>query len=173
MILGSARSLPVSERDLDDERARRADSGVSGAALKEIFDAQAKTFATAIRGSTDKRSSTIRIQPTSKPPILGDEGKSSRDITEFFDKFDDMCNLANDGKGMLPQERLQTLSTCLKGTKEKIYKLLVAKHRKLGTLERDPDKVFGVIRTRLMRFSESDLERQMRVKGEWDQLWKG
>ena len=24
-----------------------------------------------------------------------------------------------------------------------------------------------------MRFSESDLERQMRVKGEWDQLWKG
>ena len=83
----------------------------------------------------------------------------------FFDKFDGMCNLANDGKGMLPMERLQTLSTCLKGTKEKIYKLLVDKHRKLGVLDRDPDKVFDVIRTRLMQFSESDLERQMRVKG--------
>ena len=70
-------------------------------------------------------------------------------------------------------ERLQTLATCLKGTKEKIYKLLVDKHRKLGTLEKDPDKVFDVVRTRLMRFSESDLERQMRAKGEWDQLWKG
>ena len=113
--LGLRDELVRLRRDLDEERARRADSGVSGAALKEIFDAQAKTFATAIRGSTDKRSSAIRIQPTFKPPILGDEGKSSRDIKEFFDKFDDMCNLANDGKGMLPQERLQTLSTCLKG----------------------------------------------------------
>ena len=73
----------------------------------------------------------------------------------------------------MPMERLQTLSTCLKGTKEKVYKLLVDKHRKLGALERDPDKVFDAVRTRLMRFSESDLERQMRVKGEWDQLWKG
>ena len=84
-----------------------------------------------------------------------------------------MCNLANDGKGMLPREHLQTLSTCLKGTKEKIYKLLVEKHRKLGNLEHDPDMVFGVIRTRLMKFSESDLERQMRVEGEWEALWKG
>ena len=130
-------------------------------------------MASAMKGNPDKRSSTIRIQPTFKPPVLGDEGKSSRDIKEFFDKFDDMCNLANDGKGMLPMERLQTLATCLKGTKEKIYKLLVDKHRKLGSLERDPDKVFEVVRTRLMKFSESDLERQMRVKGEWDQLWKG
>ena len=47
-------------------------------------------------------------------------------------------------------ERLQTLSTCLKGTKEKVYTLLVDKHRKLGTLDRDPDKVCDVVRTRLM-----------------------
>ena len=65
---------------------------------------------------------------------------------------------------MLPQEHLQTLATCLKGTKLKIYKLLIEKHRKLGLLDSEPEQVFGVIKTRLMRFSESDLERQMRVK---------
>ena len=37
-----------------------------------------------MKGNPDKRSSTIRIQPTFKPPVLGDEGKSSRDIKEFF-----------------------------------------------------------------------------------------
>merc|ERR1712122_76535 len=62
---------------------------------------------------------------------------------------------------------------CLQGTKLKIYKLLNEKHRKLGLLDKEPDQVFSVIKARLMRFSESDLERQMRVKGEWDQLWKG
>ena len=159
--------------ELDELRARQAGEGLSGIGLKDFLEAQTKAFSAALKGSADKRSSTIRIQPTFKPPILGDEGKSGRDIKEFFDKFADMCNLANDGKGMLPMERRQTLSTCLKGTKEKVYKLIVDKHRKLGSLERDPDKVFEVVRTRLMKFSESDLERQMRVKGEWDQLWKG
>ena len=84
-------------------------------------------LAATVKGTSEKRTSTIRIQPTYKPPILGDEGKSSRDIKEFFDKYEDMCNLANDGKGMLPMEHLQTLSTCLKGAKEKIYKLLLDK----------------------------------------------
>ena len=81
---------------------------------------------------------------------MGAEGKSSRGIKEIFDKFDGMCNLANGGKRMLPMERMQTLATCLKGTTENIDKLLVDKHRKLGTLDRDPDKVFDVVRTRLM-----------------------
>ena len=68
---------------------------------------------------------------------------------------------------------MQTLATCLKGTKEKIYKFQVVKFRKLGTLDSDPDGVFESIRARLMRFSESALERQMRVKAEWESLWKG
>ena len=42
-------------RDLDEERARRdRDTGVSGIALKEIFDAQAKTLASAIKGELGK-----------------------------------------------------------------------------------------------------------------------
>ena len=36
----------------------------------------------------EKRTSTIRVQPTFKPPILGDDGKSSREVKEFFEKFD-------------------------------------------------------------------------------------
>ena len=98
-----------------------------GVNLKEIFDAQAKAFATAVQGKSEKRTSTIQIRPDFKPPKLGDDGKSSRDIKEFFDKYEDYVSLANDGKGMLPPEHLQTLATCLQGTKLKIYKLLIEK----------------------------------------------
>jgi hypothetical protein len=63
--------------------------------------------------------------------------------------------------------------SCLRGSKEKIYKLIYKKHRKLGTLESDPDAVFEEIRDRHMKFVETPMERQMRVLGEWDALWKG
>ena len=127
-IAAQAEELARLRKDLEDERSRPAQADLTGGVnLKEIFDAQAKAFATAVQGKTEKRTSTIQIRPDFKPPKLGDDGKSSRDIKEFFDKYEDYVNLANDGKGMLPPEHLQTLATCLQGTKLKIYKLLVEK----------------------------------------------
>ena len=40
--------------DLDEERARRDREGVSGSAFKEIFDAQTKVLASAVRNNSDK-----------------------------------------------------------------------------------------------------------------------
>ena len=116
--------------------------------LKELLDAQAQMLATAIHGGTEKRTSTIQIRPELKPPVLGGEGRSGRDIKEFFDNYEDMCNLANDGRGMLPQERLQTLATCLKGTKLKIYKLLIENIASWGS--------WTASRTRSLTRSEPD-----------------
>ena len=78
--------------------------------------------------------------------------------------------MPNDGRGMLPNDRLTTLRSCLEGYKEKIYVLHVKKHRKLGTLERDPDAVYQEIKSRHMKFVESNMEREMRVTAEWDNL---
>ena len=86
-ISAQADELARLRRDLEEEllrRDRERDTGTPGVNFKEIFDAQAQMLATALKGSSDKKSSTIRIQPTFKPPVLGDEGKSSRDIKDMF-----------------------------------------------------------------------------------------
>ena len=61
----------------------------------------------------------------------------------------------------------------MRGSTEKIYKIAYKKHRKLGTVTEDPDQVFEEIRARHMKFSETPMEKQMRVSAEWDALWKG
>ena len=61
----------------------------------------------------------------------------------------------------------------MRGSKEKVYKLIYRKHRRLGTVEEDPDEVFAEIRARPMKFTETPMERQVRVLGEFDALWKG
>ena len=88
-------------------------------------------------------------------------------------KYEDICQLPNDGRGMLPADRLKTLRQCLEGYKEKIYVLHIKKHRKLGTLEKDPDAVYQEIKSRHMKFVESNMEREMRVTAAWDNLWMG
>ena len=71
---------------------------------------------------------------------------------------------------MSPLEHLTTLVSCLRGSKEKIYKLIYRKHRRLGTVDEDPDEVFAEIRARHMKFTETPMERQMRVLGEFEAL---
>ena len=123
--------------------------------------------------SKETRRSTIKVAPTFKWPILGDDGPDAKEVEEFYEKYEDLCRLANDGRGMSAMEHLTTLVSCLRGSKEKIYRIVYKKHRKLGTVAKDPDAVFAEIRERHMRFIETPMERQMRVLGEWDGLWKG
>ncbi len=74
---------------------------------------------------------------------------------------------------MSPLEHMTTLASCLRGSKEKIYKLIYKTHRRLGTIEEDPDQVFEEIKARHMNFVETPMERQMRVLAEFDGFWKG
>ena len=74
---------------------------------------------------------------------------------------------------MADKERLKVLASCLKGSREKTYKMLRKKHRLLGDVEADPGMVFGVIKAKLMRFVEGTQEKQMRELKEWEDLSKG
>ena len=65
------------------------------------------------------RHSTIKVSPTFKWPTLGDDGPDSKEVEEFYEKYEDLCRLANDGRGMSPLEHLTTLVSCLRGSKEK------------------------------------------------------
>eukprot|EP00969_Alexandrium_andersonii_P154791 6842834-Alexandrium_andersonii.AAC.1 len=60
------------------------------------------------------------------------------------------------------------LLSCLRGSNEKAYKLVHRKHRKLGALTDGPDAVFEEIKNRRMKFTETPVEKQMRVLAEYE-----
>ena len=61
--------------ELEDHKTSQGSMGMTSAVFKELLDTQAKVLAQAVKGGQEKRTSTNRIQPTYKPPVLGDEGK--------------------------------------------------------------------------------------------------
>ena len=113
----------------------------AGDALARAIELQTEAIGIALRAK-ETRHSTIKVSPTFRWPSLGDEGPDSKEIEEFYDKYEDLRRPANDGRGVNPTEHLTTLLSCFKGSKVKIYKLIYKKHRKLGTLMSDPDGVF-------------------------------
>ena len=125
------------------------------------------------QGKDKKLASTIRVNPTISWPKLGDDGPDCREVAEFFESFEETVGLANDGAGMSDKERLKVLALCLKRSRQKTYENLFRKHRSLGDVESDPGKVFEIIKAKLLRFSESTMEKQMRVLSEWENLAKG
>ena len=88
--------------------------------------------------------STIRIQPKIVWPKLDDKDSFGREVEEFFDKFESICQLANDGRGMSDTERLTTLGACLSGSKAKIYETNKKRAIREGTWEsKSPVQHFG------------------------------
>ena len=144
--------------------------------LLALLEVQTKTLTAmsqrAQTPSTPAMATVLKVNPNVKWPRLGDDA-TERDVKDFYEKYKDIFQLPNDGRGMLPADRLKTLRQCLDGYKEKIYVLHMKKHRKLGTLEKDPDAVCQEIKSRHMKFVESDMEREMRVTAAWDNLWMG
>ena len=117
-----------------------------------------------------KKNATIRINPTVKWPTLADD---DQDVEEFFEQFDELCGLANDGEGMSDKERLKVLLSCLRGTREQTYRVIHKLNRANGRVEKDPGGVFADIKVRLMRFIETTVEKQSRILAAWDDLQKG
>ena len=151
-------------------------------AMAEAIQAQSKALIGAVQamqtivekqGKDKKLSSTIRVNPTIQWPKLGDDGPERREVGEFFEAFEETVGLANDGAGMSDKERLKVLALCLKGSRQKTYENLFRKHRALGEVETEPGKVFDIIKAKLLRFSETTMEKQMRVLSEWENLSKG
>ena len=172
-------AMPRFRLDGDEGGGRRPAAGAetpraeTDGSLAAAINAQTAALAKVLASRDNTRHSTIKVSPTFKWPTLGDDGPDSKEIEEFYEKYEDLCRLANDGRGMTPLEHLTTLVSCLRGSKEKIYKLIYRKHRRLGTVDEDPEEVFQEIRARHMKFTETPMERQMRVLGEFDALWKG
>ena len=55
------------------------------------------------------QSSTIRVEPNVYWPRLGDDGPGGKEVKEFYEKFEEICGLANNGTGMSDREMLVAL----------------------------------------------------------------
>ena len=62
--------------------------------------------------------SVIKIHPQVKWPILED---TDTDPKEFYREFEHVCQMCNDGHGMVPKEKLTVLLQSLRGHRKKIY----------------------------------------------------
>ena len=81
--------------------------------------------------------------------------------------------MANDGSGMSDVEMLRVLSNCLKGTRAKVYENEMKVAQRTSKDLTEPRKVYDSVKKKLMRFRETDEERQMRVSQEFNELTKG
>ena len=104
-------------------------------------------------------------------PTLNDED-DGQSIGRFFKDLEDIFSFAAGGKGMGYAERLVCLKTCLEGTRKMVYENVIKAHEDDGLKESRPDLVYKEIKDALMRFSETVMERTVRVRNEWKQFSK-
>ena len=116
--------------------------------------------------------STIRVEPKVTWPRLGDDGPGGKEVEEFYEKFEDICGLANNGSGMSDKEMTVALKTCLHGSRKKIYENVLKAKKSIVETEEGPGEIYRAIKKRLFRFLETSTERRLRVRNEWNALNK-
>ena len=57
----------------------------------KAIEAQTAAPAKALQPKNSTKHSTIRVTPTFKWPVLGDDGPDSKEIEEFYEKYEDLC----------------------------------------------------------------------------------
>ena len=135
----------------------------AGPSLAEAMEAQTKAL---VAATTRPQGSTIRVEPRVTWPKLGDDGTGGREVEEFYDKLEEIYGLANSGKGMAAKEMLVALKSCLHGSRKRIYDNIVKARGTRGTVlsEELSKEIYDDAKCRLMRFTETILERQLRLR---------
>jgi hypothetical protein len=105
----------------------------SSGGLEEAIREQSAQISAAVQLAVGQKKETrhnvVKVSPTIRWPILADGGPDSKDAEEFYDKYEELCSFANDGRGMNPKKHLRTLQSCLRGSEEKIYRLVYKTNR--------------------------------------------
>ena len=104
----------------------------------EVFKACMDKLSEKGDNQTRKRHSTIRVEPKIQWPHLGDDGYGGREVQDFYEKFEEFCNLANDGEGLADREMLIALKNCLKQSRRKIYDNVVRAHKDILETDAGP-----------------------------------
>jgi len=77
--------------------------------IAEVLSTQTELLSKALEKRERPKQSVIQVSPHIQWPSLTDSGPDSKMVVEFFDKFERVCGLANDGAGMSDVEQLRVL----------------------------------------------------------------
>ena len=141
----------------------RAGSPVSVVSHTDAMAEAMKAVAQALE-STQK--SSIRIAPSITWPGLRDDD-DNRQIGTFLKALEDIFTIDNGGRGMGHAERPVCLRMFLHGTRKMVYENVVKSVNKDDVNENNPQAVYKRIKDELMRFSETAMEKTVRVRNEW------
>ena len=118
------------------------------------------------------RNSTIKVEPKMPWPEFGDRHKDPQEAEDFIRAFESICRMANNGHGMRPEEMVYTIGNCLKGNRKLLFDNIMIDASDDGTMITNPQSVYDKIRSRLLQFTETMGEKQIRVRAEWEELEK-
>ena len=106
-------------------------------------------------------------------PTLTDDRSDTRDVSQFYEEFEDVCALANNCNGMSFREQLLALRGRCRGSRLKTYTNVYRAAWKSGEVLNDPKAVYDRIKSRHLVFGESREEKEVRVDSEHALLMKG
>ena len=140
------------------------------ATLEQVVNRQTLLLEQALSLKQNPRS-TIKVEPRVTWPKLGDESVG-KEVLEFYDSIEGIFALANNGQGMSAHEQLVALKNCLHGSRKVIYDNVLKRAKNLEGKVEDWQGVYDAIKRRLLKFCETAMEKQLRVRKEWENLWK-
>ena len=59
---------------------------------------QTEAIAAALK-TKEQKHRVVKTTPTLRWPLLGDDGPDAHEVEEFYERHEDLCRLANDGRG--------------------------------------------------------------------------
>jgi hypothetical protein len=122
--------LRSQEAEIAAQKLHAAASTPGEVQLAECISNQTKLLEQVLNKPQAPRS-TIRVEPKVYWPKLGDDGTGGREVEEFYEKFEDICSLANNGSGMADKEMMVALKSCLHGSRRQIYDNVVKANKSL------------------------------------------
>ena len=141
--------------------------------LGAIFEKQNELMEKMLdRNSQPKLASTIKVEPRVTWPKLSDDAGGGREVEDFYNKFEGLCMLANNGNGMADREMLVALKQCISGSRLIIYENVVKERKDRMHEDGAHGEVYAAIKERFYKFLETGVERQLRVRSEWNALYK-
>ncbi|CAJ1456426.1 unnamed protein product [Effrenium voratum] len=158
------------KKDKDKDRAA-SEASSPEKELANALEHQTAALMKALEGRN--QSQVMSVKTDLQWPTLGDERSDSKDVSEFYDHFEDNCGLANSCKGMNYREMLLALRSRCRGSRLKTFTNLYKSAYRAGEIEKDPEKVYKRIKAKHLMFSESPEEREIRVDAEHVALAKG
>ena len=105
-------------------------------------------------------------------PEFGDKNKNPEEADNFIRQFEGICRMANNGAGMRYEDMVHTIGNCLKGNRNMLFDNIIQDAFEDQSLIDRPDEVYDKIKGRLLMFSETEGERQIRARQEWEELEK-